>query len=84
MLQEVLGKEVVKVGFPPAKKLGWVTMEKSSSSEQMLMCKVSWAVIALGPLLMRMHGERRSKGVAAVLSDLCYDEVLQAVEYISP
>ena len=53
VLQEVLGKEVVKVGFPPAKKLGWVTMEKSSSSsEQMLMCKVSWAVLALRPSLV--------------------------------
>ena len=51
MLQEVLGKEVVKIGFPPAKKLGWVTMEKSSSGEQVLMCKVSWAVMPLRPSL---------------------------------
>ena len=51
MLQEVLGKEVVKIGFPPAKKLGWVTMEKSSSGEQVLMCKVSRAIAALRPSL---------------------------------
>ena len=51
VLQEVLGKEAVKIGFPPAKKLGWVTMEKSSSGEQVLMCKVSQVVTAMRALL---------------------------------
>lgn len=38
--QDTLGKDVVKIGFPPAKKLGWVSMEKGITGEQMLMCKV--------------------------------------------
>jgi len=40
VLQDTLGKDVVKIGFPPAKKLGWVSMGKSSTGEQMLVCKV--------------------------------------------
>ncbi len=40
VVQDALGKDVVKIGFPPAKKLGWVSMEKSSTGEQMLMSKV--------------------------------------------
>ena len=63
----MLGKDLVKVGFPPAKKLGWVTMEKSSSGEQVLMCKVSWAVIALRPSLMLIHDERRSRVLQQLL-----------------
>ena len=41
VLQDVLGKDVVKIGFPPAKNhLKWVSMEKSTGGEQMLVCKV--------------------------------------------
>lgn len=41
VLQDVLGKDAVKIGFPPAKNhLKWVSMEKSAGGEQMLVCKV--------------------------------------------
>ncbi len=41
MLQDILGKDRVRIGFPPAKNyLKWVSMEKSVGGEQMLVCKV--------------------------------------------
>ena len=42
-MQDILGKDVVKIGFPPAKKLVWVSMEKAGGTgEQMLVCKVGY------------------------------------------
>ena len=53
VLQDALGKDVVKIGFPPAKKLGWVSMEKGSTGEQMLMSKVGLVSIAHANVLMK-------------------------------
>ncbi|CAK0780882.1 hypothetical protein CVIRNUC_005208 [Coccomyxa viridis] len=67
-LQEVLGKEVVKIGFPPAKKLGWVTMEKSSSGEQVLMCKAAEVQDITQQILEDIHnGQEVSKADADAL-----------------